>query len=312
MRIPAKLIKGKIVLSGAETAREFGQWYLNRWKKDYPDLYENRWSTKMPYTSRRRGRRLTAKRAIVVSPARSPKRRRQTTQHSKGGSSKARFSTTNIGVRVGEGTTKKVLSHQNEALELDTQDLRFWDLTAIGKGDGINERTRQIINLRGFKMQAWFQNRSSLPLVVNWAIAAGNQKNVISSTDFLRGYGSSRWVGISAGSGLDRALGDINIDEYVVLKHKRFSLAEATVNTEGNAVPFNTDAKISSWKMKEFYIPIKRQLRYSTEAAISCLDKVFFVVWVDYPGDATTAGPREKVLKLDFNSVIYFKEPKND
>lgn len=38
-----RAFKGKLALSGAETAREFLSWYNNKWKQDYPRAYRNRY-----------------------------------------------------------------------------------------------------------------------------------------------------------------------------------------------------------------------------------------------------------------------------
>lgn len=310
-----KLIKGKVALSSAETAREWYSWYDNRWKSDYPELYANKFK-KMPYRRvRRRRRRLTE-----VTPARvtrGSKRARTSGYASRydwgptGGGKAYRFGRSNVGQVVGTGTTKKSQTHLKEGENMITGSLTQYEITDIPAGPQINERERLILNLRGFKIKMYFQATADVPVVINWAILAGRGKNIISKEDIHRTVGTTRSGALDVTSaGFLNAFADINVDEYVVFKHKRFVLSESVVSdTLG---PFNTEQVRSSWKMKEFYWPLKRQMRFENQNTSSCVEKIFLVAWVSDPSEAGSVNNQPRTLaKWSQQVVAYYKEPKN-
>lgn len=311
-----KLIKGKVVLSEAETAREFGSWYTGRWKQDYPDLYESPTMPSLSTMYRRRPRRpiyarrrrLTAKRAIVLSPspARNVRARRSARSYG-GGGKQFRFSRTNVGQRVGEGTTKRKVSEFQENVAMATKSIYSYNLTDLAKGDDIDQRERYIVNVRGFKIRMYFRNNVNIPIMVNWALVAGRGANAVSSTDFFRANGTARSQAAGTGGGVEQTFADINTDDYVVLRHKRFLLSEISNPTPA----FNTIEQKSSWKIKEFYMPLKRQLRYEGDGETTCTEKVFFVAWVSKPSDLVTDTATTDAVKLTLQTIMYYKEPKN-
>lgn len=316
-----KIIKGKVGLSKAETAREFGSWYLGRWKRDYPDLYNDRFKSTMPsyrmYTRRRprrplyARRRLTPKRAIVLSPSPRRKSRRVGRVYGASGGKTFRFGRSNVGQRVGEGTTKRVENTSIENVSKGTQALESYDLTAVALGDALNERERYVINCRGFKIRLLVRNFLDAPIVFNWAIVAGRSKNAVTASDIFRAYGNGRaqQLGKPSGNGLSRSYGDINTDEYVVMKHKRFVLSEINDPTTTNTLTY--EAGKSAWSMKEFYFPLNRQLRYDSTSSTSCTEKVFFICWASRPLAVANDDGTEGQYRLGLQTIMYFKEPKN-
>lgn len=309
-----KAIKIKLPLSKAETAREAYSWFYSKWKRDYPDLYRDRY--KMPswrQMNRRRPRRpiySRRRRLTAVTPAR--KRTRASMARATGrvygrsGGKAFKFGRSNIGQRPGEGTTKTRVVNLLENVNRGTDILYPVDMCDIPLGQALDERERYMVNLRGFKIQMYFRQIIGFPTVCNFAIVAGRSKNIISSTDFFRDYGGTRDTAVGSGSGCVKALRDINTDEYVVLKHSRFVLAEP-----GATSTWKTDARNSCWKLKEFYLPLKRQLRYADSAGTSCNEKVFFVYWFTNLEDTTAATSVPDYCQITHRMIAYYYEPKN-
>lgn len=317
-----KLIKWKIIGSGAETAREFGQWYAGKWKSDYPDLYEPLPMPSFSTMYRRRPRRpiyaytvkgrrrLAAKRAIVVTPSRNVRARRAGGRVYGGGRGKAfLFGRANVGQRVGEGTTKRSVTDTKDQVTRETRAANIFDMTAITQGDAVNERERFIANVRGFKVQLYCRNIINSPICFNYAILAGRSKNVISQNDLFRSIqGNIRAGGFDGRSGMQISWSDINTDEYVCLKHKRVFISEAEPRADQ---PFNTQFSKSSWWSKELYMPLKRQMRWASAESTSCNEKVFLVYWVSKIDETEGTDEQVEVAQISHTVTCYFKEPKN-
>lgn len=223
------------------------------------------------------------------------------------GGKQFKFGRSNVGQRVGEGTTKNEQTASESLITKQSNSLQVYDMCKIALGQGINERERFIVNLRGFKIKYLCRNIDTRPICLNWAIVAGRSKNVILDTDLFRSAGGSvRASGISDGNGFQNTLADINTDEYVCMKHKRVFLSEGNDPT----TKWNTNAKKSSWSMREFYFPLKRQLRYADNTTTSCTEKVFFIFWLTILDDITNATPTN-VAQWSLQIKAYFKEPKN-
>lgn len=340
-----KLIKGKIVASEAETAREYGEWYTSRWKADYPDAYEtpqsivrdiynnnimptyrtmySRRPVRPLYTYRRR--RLTAvstpraKRAIAFATPSPRKRGRRGMARSYGTGLRSKaylFGRQNVGQRVGEGTSKTAITSSEDLVTRSTYQLNVFDLCQITKGDQVTERERFIVNLRGFKLRMFVKStHKGAPICFNYALVAGRSKNVVSQNDIFRSTSfSGRSSGLDTGGGLSNCFADINTDEYVCLKHKRIFLSESDEDDLAGEA-YNTKFNKSSWKMMEFYFPLKRQMRFADNAPTSCNEKVFLIYWIqiiDSPQPNSENPPEEKeAAVVSHQCKAYFKEPKN-
>jgi len=217
-----------------------------------------------------------------------------------------RKKTEHIGETPGVDAAKThVLQDASGPSGQSTRTLYFEDCTQVPKTstNEINGRQRDIVNYRGFKVCQEWKNKSSFPLLCNVAVIAlkGDADSPTLSTDFFRGYGSDRNLNFGDGlESLDFHCKPINTDKYTVVKHMRFKLGSAAGNdSEG----FHD---LPNYAMKEFYVPINRQLRYRGNG--TCHTPFFLVHWCD---EFQTPGgtPGQPVVDFAQNVTAYFKEP---
>jgi len=212
----------------------------------------------------------------------------------------------NIGEEPGEDTAKTRVIAQSNVSGQSTRTLYFDDCTDIpaSSSNAIDSRQRHILNYRGFKVCQEWKNKSSFPLLCNVAVIAlkGDADQPTLTTDFFRSYGVDRNLDFSASllDSTDFHCKPINTDKFTVLKHMRFKLGSSAGNvSEG----FKDE---SNWCMKEFYVPINRQLRYRADG--TCHTPFFLVHWCDefQTVNGTLAQP---VVDFSQNVTAYFKEP---
>lgn len=303
-------LKYKVPLSKIETAREAYSWYSNKWKRDYPDI-AMRYSTARrrrptrPLYSRRR--RLTAKRAIVVTPGRSV-RRRTRSNYTKNG---------RIGEKVGLSSCKRVTT-----IALGSQDvpaLMFLphNVCNLGKGSAINERERDIINCRGFRVRMHIQNLSYYPVTWHMALVAPKEDWNRTGDGFIRGHYGTRDLNIDeVQSGVENNENAVNTDKFVVVKHHRIKIGPSgdPDTTQTSAVNRYNFANVrQNWVYKEYFFKLNRQLRYEDSNA-NCLTPMYLCTWFDYSGRG--AGVAWNTLqtgakcKMTGDVLMYFREPK--
>lgn len=202
--------------------------------------------------------------------------------------------------------------HAVLSLTLESQDTRtlyYRELTDIGKGQERDDRERDLINLRGFKICFATWNATDKPLYFNWAIvspkgcAVASEGNSVSETNFFRAYGTTRDADFSTNlaSTQFHCLA-INTDVWSVLKHKRTILAEKT----GTNFAFrNTHTQ---FKLIHKYIKINRSVRYNDDR---CTTPIFMVWWYD----DVQAGQGEPALtnavRSHWHRTAFFREPKS-
>lgn len=215
------------------------------------------------------------------------------------------FSTTNVGQAVGEGTSKyKLVDSSTDGRQ--SRSLYVIDMTGVRFGNGTDQRNRFIANVRGFKIQIYARNITAQPLSMNYAILAGRSKNSISSNDIFRSQtGDKRADGFSGRTGPQVAYANINTDEYVCLYHRRLWLAEG--KDEDNNGPWFTKYTSPNWFSKEFYLPIDRQLRWESQEADSCTEKIFLVFWFTEMENIVPSAAAITTHAI----TCYFKDTKN-
>lgn len=221
---------------------------------------------------------------------------------------KTRFSTRNIGHPVGAGTTKRVIQKETNPVTKDSRVLYTQNLTELGFGDDINQRQRQLINLRGFKLCTHFRNDDDDPIYLNVAVVHGKLSEAApTSVEFFRGNGNSR--GVDFGSGLTplqfHCL-NINTDSYVILRHKRY-IIKGKANTATNYV----DRSGKNYMTMKWWIPLKRQLRYESNASTQpTTGNVWLVYWADQIGATSGTASQLGVFTASERHITYFRETK--
>lgn len=221
---------------------------------------------------------------------------------------RTRFSRKQIGFRVGEGTTKRRQIENTAGVLQNTRVLNSVEVTNIPEGNSINQRERQMANLRGFKMCLEVRNVRDEPLYFNLAVLApkGATASVVTA-DFFRGSTDDRAQDFDAtalNSNEFHCL-PINSDKYVVLLHKRYRLGPspgATLYTNENSNNFlNIDR----------YVSLKRQLRWSSGEQSAEVGRVYVVYWASVFNGASGAPPLLNAYSVSRRYVTYWKEPKN-
>ena len=205
-----------------------------------------------------------------------------------------------MGHTPGSGTAKTDVAAQNTNAT-GTRTLNFEPLINITRGDSINARERDIIDLRGFTICLGAQNNlTGLPLLMNVAVLSSkfDPTQVPTSTDFFRGESATR--GDDFDTGLQASefhCLPINTDKYFVQSHHRYKLSRFGVNAMDHL-------------QKKFYVPIKRQIRFDTNAGSSINRQFYLVWWCDAHMDPALAPVRAAAMNFQYKCVTHFREPK--
>lgn len=213
---------------------------------------------------------------------------------------RARKGLDSMGHEPGSGTAKTDTASKN-TLSTNTRVLNQTPLINITRGDNINARERDVIDLRGFSICVGGQNNlTGLPLLVNVAVLSSkfDPTSVPVVEDFFRGEGSAR------GDDFDTNLQatefhclPINTDKYFVQAHHRMKLSRFGVNAQDHF-------------QKKFYVPIKRQIRYDNSSGSSLNRQFYLVWWCDAHLDPATSPARTAALNFQWKAVTHFREPK--
>lgn len=227
---------------------------------------------------------------------------------------------TKIGERVGKSTAKKHVIDNTGGNSCDTRKLYARPLIEIthNPNNDIDDRQRNIINLRGLKLCLYMQNNTgNSTLFVNVAVIwdkKGNQEigSYANTTvpDFFRqhqgGAARSQDFGVAL-SALEFHCLPINTDRFGVLMHKRFKLAPTAAQSTGQKSP-----NLSSFRTIMKYVKIKRQLRFqNTNISIPESGQLYVVHWCDAIGTSFGGGGLANAMTTQEYHVAYFREPKN-
>jgi len=283
-----QLVKYKTSLGKAESLREFGQWYNNKWKTDYPMAYNNRWKRRrlmVTGRSKRRSRQYARVKALRARKGSKP------------------WSRSDVGERVGTSTVKKHWTQADWGL-YDTRTVHATQLTDIPKtnSNNINDRQRDIINCRGFNI--WFDfELVDIPNFgyVNMAVVAPKKELTITMTDFFRAGGDVLGRGTFFGNFLNSqqmAHMPLNPEKFTILLHKRWVINESGKGIGGQ-----------SWRTYHKYVKLNRQISYRTDG--TCEDPVWVMWWCDQAGVGSGDTPVAGKLVAAYMSETLFKEPKS-
>lgn len=227
-----------------------------------------------------------------------------------------------VGTPVGLGTCKRTLMNSNSdvGLLVPTRVLQSGDLTWIPKTtvNDINSRQRDIINLRGIRLEysVGVQAAATQPVILHMALVSfrgaddipNNNQGWVSPfpvqvSNFFRGNGNSRTVNFSATlTSIQLHRLNINADNYNVISrwsHRFNTLAD--------------DSESSQVRNFRKYFPVRRQIRYDSPevpAERATSGRILLVWWCDFMnGLGTAAGSTADVLRMDHHHVTYWREP---
>ena len=221
---------------------------------------------------------------------------------------KALFTRAPIGQRVGSHTSK---THGivNADTELrNTRTLYVTNVTVLTKGDDIDQRERNSINLRGVKIESFNTNKLGRPMVLHFALVFPKTESTVSTTNFFRqNFGAER--GADFGTPLTanefNNLG-INTDKFVVLKHMRYHLNEDSHNQDFRNYNGSNYASVRK------YMKVGRQLQYEQNTAtIPTNGNIFVCFWTDEVNAAAGSPALVDAWEHDLRIITYFREPKH-
>lgn len=191
----------------------------------------------------------------------------------------------------------------NQDIILDSRVLYSTDTSTIGQGAGENQRTRDILDLAGIRLNMVGNVRSaSLPTYYNVAIVLNKDQREVGAAGFFRGYVDRQQDFTASLSAVDYAQCPINADKFAILMHARFKLAPAT------SASSNTLTSDSHFALKR-YLPIKRRLTYgSTDIVPELADqRIFIVQWCCLYNDTTASPSIIDIMRVQQRVHYYFR-----
>jgi len=219
------------------------------------------------------------------------------------------FSKTHVGENIGATSCKSVEIVSTDLQPKDTRTLYSASVCRIPQGTEINERLRKHVNLRGFKVCFELLNTQPTPMYFNIAVVApkNTTNQNVDNNKFFRDTSTDRARDFGNGlTGLEFHCLPINTDDYTVLKHKRFRLGPVGSNPE------IAENVTNNYKNVDWYIPLKRQVRYTNAEDNKPTDgDVYVVYWCDKMFAASGDTPSTAAVGVTQRYITYFREPKN-
>lgn len=221
--------------------------------------------------------------------------------------SRARVSSRrNIGEPPGTGVSKRAEVRDVQGLNLGTRVLYVRELTNIphGANNDINTRQRNCVFYSGSKICMELRNADTDPQYINIAVISPKFGGAPTVDQFFRDSNLGRSIDFGIGlSSLDFHCKPINSDRFTILRHKRYRLqgtGSATYVENGGKNYMNT----------EFYVKVKRQLRYENNAdTVPSTGGVYLVYWMDkFNTQAGIVGTSNASVASE-RIITYFKEP---
>ena len=215
-----------------------------------------------------------------------------------------------IGKPVGTSTAKSKIIVNTGLASKNTRTQYIIDLSEVPKSDAIDNRVRNIINVRGFKFCMFVHNREDIPLTFNIAVISPKAQTGVDTVDFFRGQGAKqRGIDFATfNTSLEFKCLPINTDKYNILRHKRYTLGAA--GGEVNPQDWKCDRRCTYMEFM-WYTKLNRQWQYdSTTDNGPESGRVFLVYWADTWGTDGGAAPIVNAYAVMEKHLLYFKEPK--
>lgn len=214
-----------------------------------------------------------------------------------------------IGEKIGTSTCKtQILSNPPAVDAFDSRVQYTEPLILISPGQDLNQRTRQVVNFRGWKFDFELTNNTSMPMYLNIAVLSPKSgASGVSTPDFFRSQGNDRAVNFSnALNSIEFSKLPVNADRYTVLKHKRMfitpGLADETATLTRNG---------NNYRKFRWYIKLKRQIRFDASQNIPESGQCYLVFWCDLFGAPAEDQPVSNALSFRSRIVQYFRDPAN-
>ena len=187
----------------------------------------------------------------------------------------------------------------------DTRTLYQWELTQLAAGTNReDQRSRHLINCKGFQIAFHVFNLHNEPFYLNIAVIAPKHSNELTIIDFFRGVDGARGNDFDTSlSALEMHFHPINTDKYTILKHDR-----TTVGPRVDSNSYNSDTGFASYITRNFWIPVKRQLRYDNTLGTSCTTPIFLVYWMDFCRSVPNAGVANDLISVSHMNTMFYTD----
>lgn len=236
-----------------------------------------------------------------------------------------------IGNRVGTVSTKEYLS-VFRSTNINSRTLYSYNITKIPESmsNDNNERRSARANIRGFRFYWRISNANHFqPYYLSWAVVQMRDnpqvsENTTGFTGNLAAAATDPWAsrffsdkvtehGSTAFStDLDSLVLNrypLNPEKFTVLVHKKLII---NIKNPPDTYPSNTHQreKGSSFHIKKFYLPLKRQINWYGASSASQTDKLFLIFWCDRVDAAATAPVDTNALTTNLYVHSVFRDTK--
>jgi len=231
---------------------------------------------------------------------------------------------TQLGRRTGKYTTRR---HQAGATITNLPDksknsIRLIQVPYNADKTVINTRKTNLTQIKNYKFRAWFQFPSKVtttdaryqrPLQVRWAVLnpKDNDGNAgVSDVDFFISANpistqSSNFP--TSNRSFQYMSRKINREAFGVLKEGSFILQND--NENGNDTANRLSLPTSAYKFINLYVPVKKQMKFISDAATHPEQNLYFVYWytvLEDPDAATNFTTTANPLMCSYKHTTYF------
>lgn len=200
-----------------------------------------------------------------------------------------------------QGSTCRNWVRTTEGLESNRilYSLKVNEVPKMSTTFALNAREKDVIDVRGLEVMYSLRNNTTVPLFVNMALIAGRDKVSIDANNFFRGNGASdRATNFGADrSPIENHMMAINSDDYIVLRHMRWTLAKSSSGTGGNS-----SSEIATGKT---YIPINKHFRFDSQSEPH--QSMWLVWWCDTSSASRNDIGSTNRMQTHIRTVLKFK-----
>jgi len=182
--------------------------------------------------------------------------------------------------------------------DIDSRTLYNASISAIDKGEEINEREKQDVQLSGFKIRGEITNKSESPMYVNVAVINNRDISQDLGVEFFRGDHAAKAQDFDTTlTGIEFHSTPINPDKIAIVKHKRYRLPGATEVGNGHA-----------YMNLEWYIKMNRNLTYDNinGASVDATSNVQLIWWCDKFGAAAGSSAATNVAAVRWKVNAFY------
>lgn len=212
--------------------------------------------------------------------------------------------TSKVGDPIGKHETNRALVKSTSVANRNTRTLYGGDLIDIVRATDheIDERHRDIINLKGVKLCMEVKNNQNIPLYFNFAVIVPKYDQslaVVPTNDFFRNNQNGRGTDFSTGlSSLEFHCLPINSDVWTILFHKRCLIGP------DNGVTFNASGP-PNYMIFSKWISVNRQIRFENNDPVN--GRIQYCFWADVMEGAPLDPAITNAFTISEHHVAYYR-----